>query len=127
MNTQELFERADAILDAVGREERNVIAILQGIQEHYRYLPREVFPYLAEKLGVSEARLYSVATFYENFSLDPKGHFVIKVCDYYHVSADYLLGIDTSCSVNVAGLTEGDIHLVHILISHLKSKNTHCD
>lgn len=81
MNTQELFERADAILDAVGREERNVIAILQGIQEHYRYLPREVFPYLAEKLGVSEARLYSVATFYENFSLDPKGHFVIKVCD----------------------------------------------
>ncbi len=81
MNTQELFERADAILDAVGREERNVIAILQGIQEHYRYLPREVFPYLAEKLGVSEARLYSVATFYENFSLDPKGRFVIKVCD----------------------------------------------
>lgn len=81
MNTQELYQTADAILDRCGREERNVIAVLQGIQEHYRYLPRELFPYLAEKMHVSEARLYSVATFYENFSLDPKGHFVIKVCD----------------------------------------------
>ena len=81
MNTQELYQTADAILERCGREERNVIAVLQGIQEHYRYLPRELFPYLAEKMGVSEARLYSVATFYENFSLDPKGHYVIKVCD----------------------------------------------
>jgi NADH-quinone oxidoreductase subunit E len=30
---------------------------------------------------VSEARIYSVATFYENFSLEPKGKFIIKVCD----------------------------------------------
>lgn len=81
MNTQELYQTADAILERCGREERNVIAVLQGIQEKYRYLPRELFPYLAEKMGVSEARLYSVATFYENFSLDPKGHYVIKVCD----------------------------------------------
>ena len=81
MNTHEMYQTADAILDQCGCEERSVIAVLQGIQEHYRYLPRELFPYLAEKLGVSEARLYSVATFYENFSLDPKGHFVIKVCD----------------------------------------------
>ncbi len=81
MNTQELYQTADAILERCGREERNVIAVLQGIQEKYRYLPRELFPYLAEKMGVSEARLYSVATFSENFSLDPKGHYVIKVCD----------------------------------------------
>lgn len=81
MNTHEIYQTADAILDRCGREQRSVIAVLQGIQEHYRYLPRELFPYLAEQLGVSEARLYSVATFYENFSLDPKGHFVIKVCD----------------------------------------------
>ena len=36
---------------------------------------------MAEKLGISEAKAYSVATFYENFSLEPKGKFVIKVCD----------------------------------------------
>ncbi len=58
-----------------------VIAILQETQEHYRYLPREIFPYMARKMDISEARLYSVATFYENFSLEPKGKYVIKVCD----------------------------------------------
>lgn len=58
-----------------------IIAILQEIQEHYRYLPREIFPHLAREMKVSEARLYSVATFYENFSLEPKGKYVIKVCD----------------------------------------------
>jgi len=40
-----------------------------------------VFPYLSKKLKVSEARIFSVATFYENFSLEPKGKYIIKVCD----------------------------------------------
>ncbi len=71
----------DAILQEHGCAAQNMIAILQDVQEHYRYLPEEVFPYLSKKLGVGEARLYSVATFYENFSLEPKGTYVIKVCD----------------------------------------------
>ena len=36
---------------------------------------------IAEKLGISEATIYGVATFYENFSLEPKGKYVIKICD----------------------------------------------
>ena len=71
----------DEILQANGTQESAIIAILQDIQERYRYLPREIFPYLAKRLGVSEARIYSVATFYENFSLEPKGKFIIKICD----------------------------------------------
>ena len=71
----------DAILEELGAKPSSVIAILQAVQEHYRYLPRDVFPYLAGKIGISEAQIYSVATFYENFSLEPKGKFVIKVCD----------------------------------------------
>ena len=54
---------------------------VQDIQAQYRYLPREVFPYLARKLQMSAAKIYSVATFYENFSLEPKGKYVIKICD----------------------------------------------
>ena len=54
---------------------------MQDTQEIYRYLPKEVFAYLSEKLGMSRAKIYSVATFYENFSLEPKGKFVIKICD----------------------------------------------
>ena len=75
------FTAVDKIIDEIGAQPSSIIAILQGIQEKYRYLPQEVFPYMAERLGVSEARIYSVATYYENFSLEPKGKFVIKVCD----------------------------------------------
>jgi NADH-quinone oxidoreductase subunit E len=75
------FTTVDSIISEYGCRQSAIIAILQGIQEHYRYLPREVFPYLSKKLGISEARIYSTATFYENFSLEPKGKYVIKVCD----------------------------------------------
>ncbi len=81
MNTQELYQKTDAILARCGTEERSMIAVLQAVQEEYAYLPREVFPYLSKKMGLSEAHIYGVATFYENFSLEPKGKYVIKVCD----------------------------------------------
>ncbi len=68
-------------IDDAKESKSSIIAILQSVQEHYHYLPQEIFPYLAEKLGVSEARIYSVATFYENFSLEKKGKYVIKFCD----------------------------------------------
>lgn len=75
------YATVDAILEANGCSPKSIISILQDIQEHYHYLPREVFPYLAKKLGISEAKAYSVATFYENFSLEPKGKYVIRICD----------------------------------------------
>jgi NADH-quinone oxidoreductase subunit E len=73
------YSAVDEILEK--HEPTAIIAILQDIQEIYRYLPPQIFPYLAKKLHTSEARIYSVATFYENFSLEPKGKYVIKVCD----------------------------------------------
>ena len=73
------YSPIDKILE--NHEKTAVIAILQDIQEIYHYLPKEIFPYLAKKLGTGEARIYSVATFYENFSLEPKGKYVIKCCD----------------------------------------------
>jgi NADH-quinone oxidoreductase subunit E len=75
------YKVVDEIIGELGNRQSAIIAILQNIQEHYRYLPKEVFPYLSEKLGISQAKIYSVATFYENFSLKPKGKYVIKVCD----------------------------------------------
>lgn len=75
------FTIVDAIIEAHDCKQQAIIAILQEVQEHYHYLPQEVFPRLAKKLDMSEARIYSVATFYENFSLEPKGKYVIKICD----------------------------------------------
>ena len=75
------FSVVDEILDRYPRSELSTIAILQDIQEYYHYLPKEIFPYVAREIGVGEARLYGVATFYENFSLEPKGKYVLRCCD----------------------------------------------
>ncbi|HWQ73713.1 MAG TPA: NAD(P)H-dependent oxidoreductase subunit E [Syntrophomonas sp.] len=75
------IKKLDEIIDGNGARPSSVIAILQEIQEEYRYLPKEAFPHMAQRINISEARIYSVATFYENFSLEPKGKFVIKICD----------------------------------------------
>jgi len=81
MNETFDFGVVDSILSSHGKSQQAVIAILQEIQEHYHYLPREIFPHLAKELGMSEACIFSIATFYENFSLEPKGKYVIKICD----------------------------------------------
>lgn len=81
MNTAFDYSKLDTILKNHDFKASSIIAILQDTQEIYRYLPKEIFPYISEKLGVSRAKIYSVATFYENFSLEPKGKYVIKVCD----------------------------------------------
>ncbi|MDR0629747.1 MAG: NAD(P)H-dependent oxidoreductase subunit E [Treponema sp.] len=74
----EVIDRIAAVWDGTPSA---TIPILQKVQEQYHYLPPEIFPYIARKLDISEARVYGVATFYENFSLEPKGTFIIKVCD----------------------------------------------
>ena len=75
------FEKAEQILAAHEKKESALIAIMQEIQAEYRYLPAHLLEYVADSLGISLAKIYSVATFYENFSLEPKGKYVFKMCD----------------------------------------------
>ena len=70
----------DSVLEKYGCDKAKIIAIMQDVQEQYRYLPQEALEYIAKKLNMSESKLYGVATFYGNFSLDAKGKYVMKVC-----------------------------------------------
>ena len=72
--------RANEIIETYGCDQSNLIAIMQEIQAEYKYLSEEALTLVAEKLGISTAKVYSVATFYENFSLEAKGKHIIKVC-----------------------------------------------
>ena len=81
MLDQTYYKKADEIISQHGLEPASLIPIIQDIQSEYRYLPPELLRYVAKKLGINEAKAYSVATFYENFSFEPKGKYVIKVCD----------------------------------------------
>ncbi|MEG1658201.1 MAG: NAD(P)H-dependent oxidoreductase subunit E [Oscillibacter sp.] len=72
--------RASEIIDRYGRNQSNLIAIMQEIQTEYKYLSEKVLTLIAERLNISTAKVYSVATFYENFSLESKGKYIIRVC-----------------------------------------------
>jgi NADH-quinone oxidoreductase subunit E len=85
------FERVCDILDRYERNPNNLIAILQEIQEAYSYLPEDIMTYVATALEISPGAVFGVATFYSHFTLDPKGKYVIKVCD------------GTACHVKKAG------------------------
>ena len=78
MNPQ--TERAAAIVEQYGCKTENLIAILQDVQAEYNYLSEANLTLIADTLGISVSKVYSVATFYENFSLEAKGKHIIKVC-----------------------------------------------
>lgn len=81
MLDQSFYSKTDEIINTYGVDVSSLIPVIQDIQAEYRYLPPELLLYVAKRLGISEAKAYSVATFYENFSFEPKGKYVIKVCD----------------------------------------------
>ena len=75
-------KKLDSIIESCGSDKSHLIAILQKVQEEYKYLPEDALVYIGTKIvGLSPATVYGVATFYAQFSLDPKGKYEIKVCD----------------------------------------------
>ena len=81
MLDESYYRKTDEIIARYVRDARSLIPIMQDIQAEYRYLPPELLTYVAQQIGITEAKAYSVATFYENFSFEAKGKYVIKVCD----------------------------------------------
>jgi len=76
------FREIDKILEKYDYKKSYLIAMLQAVQEVYKYLPEEAMTYIGEKVDdLSPATVYGVATFYAQFSLEPKGKYEIKVCD----------------------------------------------
>ena len=91
-------EKTISIVQSHGCSTSNLSAILQDIQAACSYLSEESLTVVAEMLGVSVSSVYSVATFYENFSLEPKGRHIIKVC------------AGTACHVRKSGPIYDAIH-----------------
>ena len=58
----------------------NLIQMLNEVQEHYGYVPKDVQMELSEFLKVPVAEIYGVVTFYSRFTLKPKGKYSISVC-----------------------------------------------
>ncbi len=81
MLDQSFYTKTDEILSKYPAQERSLIPIIHEVQEAYNYVPLELLPYIAKHIGITETKAYSVASFYERFSFEPKGKYIIRVCD----------------------------------------------
>jgi NADH-quinone oxidoreductase subunit E len=68
------------IIDREACDEGSIISALEKIQQHYRYLPKEALILASQRLGVPLSQAYAVATFYNAFSLKPKGKYCLQIC-----------------------------------------------
>jgi NADH-quinone oxidoreductase subunit E len=68
------------IIERHKSEPRAIIAMLQDIQDEYRYIPRDVLVELSDRLGIPKSRTYALATFFKAFTLKPRGEHHICVC-----------------------------------------------
>ena len=73
-------ERLKSIFSSYDGKEGELIPILQQVQEELGYLPEKTISEIARFIGVSESRVYSVATFYAQFRFTPSGRNSIMAC-----------------------------------------------
>ena len=74
---------------------------------------------LAKLLGITRS---SVNAWEMGISI-PSTQYIVELSLIFKVSTDYLLGVDKSASIDVSGLDEKDIEVVHNLVEHLRNKN----
>ncbi len=75
----------------------SLIMVLQDIQKEYRYLPCEALVETAKALNVPISKVFSVATFYNAFSLNPKGKNIVRIC------------VGTACHIRGAKLLQDQV------------------
>lgn len=78
---------------------------------------------LAKKLGITRS---SVNAWELGISV-PSTQYVVELAGIFKVSTDYLLGVKSTASVSVEGLSEKDVQLVNSVINHLRQKNAASD
>ena len=73
---------------------------------------------LATQLGITK----SVVSFYELQERSPSPEVLVKLSTIFHVSTDYLLGLDTKETIDVSGLNQDDISALRTLAESLRTK-----
>ena len=74
-------ERLRELLTRYPPEMQHALAVFQDIQKECGYLPKEHIVDAAQYMRMPLSKAYAIATFYRSFSLEPRGRYVIKVCD----------------------------------------------
>ena len=104
MKNSEVISELDEILEQYPSGYEALLPILEDIQDRFNYLPEEFLKAVSERVQIPLNRIYSVATFYNAFSLKPKGKYVIQICKgtACHLMGANLLSEELSSLLNIA-------------------------
>ena len=94
------------------REPQQLIAMLQHFKGHHGYISREAVLQIAEYLGLAEAHIYGVASFYTQFRFEKPGDRQVRVCmgTACHVQGGKILSDEIQ---DVIGIQPGEISADH--------------
>jgi len=109
-----ILHEMQAILALEQAGEPSLLAVLQEVQSRYRHLPRHVLILVGERLDIPLSQVYSVATFYNAFSLRPQGRHRLQVCTgtacHVRGAAQVLDRLETQLGIQ-AGQTSPDMEV----------------
>ncbi|MBQ4472998.1 MAG: NADH-quinone oxidoreductase subunit NuoE [Lachnospiraceae bacterium] len=69
-----------AFIDEYKDKKGPLMPVMQKAQDLFSYLSLETQIFIADRLGIPVTDVYGVATFYSQFSLQPKGEYIVSVC-----------------------------------------------
>lgn len=102
--------KVDVIIDRHAQKKGALIAVLQDIQDTFYYLPEEAMRKVSDNMNVPLSRIYSLATFYNAFSLEPRGKNKVCVClgttCYVRGGERILAGLKDKLKINEGETTE---------------------
>ncbi|MBQ9518556.1 MAG: helix-turn-helix transcriptional regulator [Firmicutes bacterium] len=99
----------DSLIGLTGIGER-----LHNLRKEKRLTQKQV----AELIGVQN----SIISFYEVGERIPSPQMIIKLAAVFHVSTDYLMGVEKGENVDISKLSENDKYLVRALVDSLREK-----
>ena len=72
--------KVESLIDSYVDKKEQLISLLQDIQSEYNYIPQDVLIKISQKLDIPLSQVFSVATFFQAFSLKPRGRHTVTVC-----------------------------------------------
>lgn len=113
------MEKLDALLEFYRGKSSSLIEVLHQVQEMVGYLPKEAQVKIAKALGVSLGEVFSVISFYSNFSIKPKGRHTVCVCKgtacYVKGSPEILERLEKELGIEAGDTTDDGKYSVEVV------------
>lgn len=104
------FKELENYILTLEDKKSSLIIILHKAQEIFGYIPEEVQEFIAEKIEVPVSKVYGVVSFYNFFSMEPKGKYPISVCTgtacYVRGAEKILEALQKESGLKLGGVTE---------------------